>query len=328
MLPNSKKKALIEDFLTKLNDEDSNITELGEGSTAVVYKVGTTIIKKLSGVFSQDYNHEVDMWLQLSEIKSLAPFMPVFLGGYEKNAEGYNKPSINLFKTDKDQYLEQLKRYLDRPEKSYYILQKYEPTINLENFLKKRVDFTQGYALFNNLIRAFEILHDSGYIHRDIKPANILIRTEKNMDSPLIIDVGLACKLPCDEENKCGPNNSFQGTPLYTAPNLLQKNELPYKPNFPVTRRNGLINKVKGLFGCSRKRKRFNRISVKTKNAKIKSFYNIATDDYALALTLEELVNNIDWSGQQKEKEACMTIITKLKSKILPFLAAGSDGYL
>ena len=50
--------------------------------------------------------------------------------------------------------------------------------------------------------------------------------------------------------------------------------------------------------------------------------YNFATDNYALALTLKEIFEYIDWSKHPKEKRAAEDLIYSYERQIIPFLTA------
>ena len=61
-------------------------------------------------------------------------------------------------------------------------------------------------------------MHMNQISHRDLKPENILLHDKKDLQIK-IVDFGFACHID--------PGNSlkeFRGTPLYVAPELIEKN--------------------------------------------------------------------------------------------------------
>ena len=214
MLSNSEKNSLVRPLIT-----DSNSAEiLGSGGFGNVYKVGSMVVKKMNLIGEEDvksFQKEVAIWNEFSANPEVAPFIPRFLGSHLKKGNGSPKPANTNMVVDPDKYAKNFKAYLNNKEPDYYgfIIQTFVPVIELSDFISRFNDKTKfyfegGYALFNNLVKGFDILHKSGYIHRDIKPGNILIRTEGDRTMPIIIDFGMVCKLPCNIENLC-QNNIF-----------------------------------------------------------------------------------------------------------------------
>ena len=75
----------------------------------------------------------------------------------------------------------------------------------------------------NFLIQILETIsylhYDLKIVHRDLKPENFLVEIN-DINNPIIklIDFGFACHIP-----KSGYMNSFFGSPIYTAPEIIQK---------------------------------------------------------------------------------------------------------
>jgi serine/threonine protein kinase len=311
---------------------------LGSGGSGKVYKIDDMVVKKMDISESEveTFNKEVGVWATFSAFPELKPYIPDYLGKALIKTKSPAVPSSNLKKTNPEEYNRQWAVYISNIEPNYYgfIFQKFEPVIDMGEFIDRfkrgfKFDFNRGYALFNNIVKGFDEMHNAGYIHRDIKPGNILIRLEPgDITMPIIIDFGMVCKLPCEPKNNCLINDdSPYGTNYYLPQNVLSnKNRLnEFKKQFPVTKKLPTMwTTFKNAIFCRRRktRKGPNTISVKTANIKIKGFYNIASDNYALGLTLQELHGIIYWTGKEAEKKAAEDKITKLKSQILPYLAA------
>jgi serine/threonine protein kinase len=88
-----------------------------------------------------------------------------------------------------------------------------------ENF-----SFLQCLSILIDLCRALNFLHnEQNIIHRDLKLENVLVGPNGNL---LLIDFGLATKLPASTENDpCG-------TPQYSAPESYLQNSLSYKLDY------------------------------------------------------------------------------------------------
>jgi serine/threonine protein kinase len=344
MLSNEKK----EDLADSLINNPESATLLGKGGFGEVYKVGNMVVKKIALEEEYDletFEKEVEIWEEFTSNKEIAPFIPKFLGSFIKiqgppppkmeNLLSKNRNRWEKFRNENQAYKAWHK---SKPKSEYYafgfIIQAYEPVLDLWSFIyskeKYSVDYTTGYALFKNLVRAFEILHKSGYIHRDIKPGNILIRTEKHMVIPIIIDFGMVCKLPCDDENECASNHLRpDGTPYYLPQNMFsRKNRINthFKNKIKVERRWAHL-----IPSFCKRRKGNNTKKIRPfKNIKIRPFYRIATDNYAVGLTLEELFKAIRWTDDKPDKKAealalkeeALKEITRLKGQVLPYLAA------
>jgi len=335
MLSNSEKNSLVKPLIA-----DSNSAELlGEGGFGAVYKVDNNVVKKME-IWNDDaaaFKKELAIWEEFSANPELKPYIPEFLGGLLKKSSKPPMPNFEDMVRNHNKFTKNRNLWMSSNEPEYYgfIIQKYVPVIELAEFTDRfnsnqKFDFTKGYALFNNLVLAFDILHKSGYIHRDIKPGNILIRTEGDITMPIIIDFGMVCKLPCDIENRCQSEEfSPNGSAYFLPQNMLNKNARfnGFKKSFPVKpKQRSYFNTLKNTVFCRRRqtRKGPNSIKVETKNIKIKGFYNIASDNYALGLTLEDLVGVIYWDKNPAEKKAAQETIARLKSQILPYLTAAT----
>ena len=291
-----------------LDPTETDTEQLGEGGFGSVHRLGPYVIKMVelySPIDVKDFKKEVDIWEEFSSSEEIRPFIPEYYG----------------FMIDGEDF--------------GYIVQKYEKVAELWDIIqdmhnrKTRLDFNLGYGIFQNIIKGFELIHKHGYVHRDIKALNILIRVGPNTSPlmPLIIDFGLVCKLPCEVEHAmCSddPNDAPEGTTYYLANDLLPVKNRTKKRLFPVIRdRNTMLDKVKKLVGCSPRKKAVNKsVFVKTQTRKAKGFYNVASDRYALALTLADFVEVINWSGHLAEERLAEKTIISYQREILPLIAA------
>lgn len=339
MLSNSEKNSLVKPLIVNSNSAEL----LGSGGSGEVYKVDGMVIKKME-IWNTDaasFKKELAIWEEFSTNPELKAYIPEFLGGLLKKSSKPPMPNYGDMIKNHNKFTKNRNAWISSNEPDYYgfIIQKYVSVIELGDFTdrfnsKQKFDFTKGYALFNNLIKGFEILHKSGYIHRDIKPGNILIRTEGDMTIPIIIDFGMVCKYPCDEENRClSEENSPNGSSYFVAQNMLSQNDRfnGFKKAFPVKpKRRSWLGTVKNSVFCKTRqtRKGPNSVKVATKNIKIKGFYNIASDNYALGLTLEDLFDVIYWGKNPAEKKMAKETIDRLKSQILPYLTAATASKL
>ncbi|KAJ2783638.1 hypothetical protein GGI15_002506 [Coemansia interrupta] len=98
---------------------------------------------------------------------------------------------------------------------------------DLSVYLKRRGGFLQmedvrGIAL--QLVAALAYLHSLGVVHHDIKLPNVLIGTDGRIK---LCDLGLATQLTKD--GKPIYVHTLKGTPLYMAPEMLQRVRYTYK---------------------------------------------------------------------------------------------------
>lgn len=270
--------------------------ELGKGAFGKVYSLQGHVVKEITfpsespphvlEAYKDNFEKEVTIWEQLSEIKGLRPYLPHFCGAELQTEIHYDRGG-RKYETQKG-----------------YIIQLEEQVVDMRNFLnhyrkkRQKLQFEYGYPLFRNLIKGFEIMRAAGYLHRDIKPENILIRLDKSSphyEIPIIIDFGFVCKMPCE-------GGRLIGTPGYLPLNW-QKND--------PRRRRVFQGKTK-------------KITIKPKGNVLPPEYSKHSDDYALSIALNELLNQMDWTGHEDERSAAMNEIRKRRRGILPGLAAAA----
>ena len=329
MLSNANRNTIANRVLRQAND----LPVLGSGGSGTVYRLDDMVVKQMDVSTQElpDFKNEVAAWADFASNPHVAPYIPRYLGHVIKKTDKLPMPSYNTYAADPEKFRRNERAYMNAPYMpDYYcfIIQAFEPVMDLADYLESNpsITYDYGYQLFNNLIAGFEHIHEAGYIHRDIKTKNILIRTEgPNTTMPIIIDFGLACKLPCAQDALCRSNNMGpMGTNYYIAQNMLpvaNRSEF-HERAFPVARRpNSMLQKVKMTLGCARRRPN-KTVKVRTGTNKLPGIYSIATDNYALALVLADLYDSINWTENKAEKMVAKTHIDRLRSQIIPYLAA------
>lgn len=267
---------------------------LGKGGQGTVYKIGDYVLKiidlKDDVKKRQAFQIEKEILEELDSNLDLLGFLPQLCSIEESEVYGQYRG---------------------------YILQRYEETITLQEYMKDikqkmkkkkeiyededeaKISFSIGSGIIRNLLRGLLILHKAGYIHRDIKPENILIRKDEFSTKPIFIDFGLACKLPCE-------NVPLAGTLDYMPSNFLPR-------SYRNKGKNPFRVKTSGILPFTTSKK--------------------LHDNYAMMLIFEELLEIIDFSSgtdkeikdQMKFKEIILKNILKIK-KDIAIEAAGIKG--
>ncbi len=230
---------------------------LGGGSQGSVYKIGNYVVKIINlkdERARRAFQLEKRMFEELAENPRTKSVVPKLCSIEESQSAGAYRG---------------------------YILQKYEEVMNLRDYMehltatKTLWNFENAKQYITHLIEALLYLHINGYVHRDIKPENILIRTEGEINRPILIDFGLTCKLPCE-------GVELGGTPMYMPQYLLPPQMRSIRNPFKV--KTGRLN------------------------MKVKKVY----DQYALWLTIEELMPFIDFTSGTEEQ-----VTEKMKFKAI-----------
>jgi serine/threonine protein kinase len=270
---------------------------LGKGTFGETFLFSRHAVKKIKlDNYSayKDFVKEVGVWEELSRIPDLVPFIPKYLGS-------------RVFPSDSS-----------RPGMAIgIIIQTYEDVLSLQDYIRtwdtRPLSGDVAYKLIMNIKRGFDVMHANGYIHRDIKPANMLIRADM-IEMPIIIDFGIVCKKPCMERY-------LAGTPLYTPLNALNPyvSKIIGQRKFPVLKKKGFFDKL-----FRRKNVIKKMITEQTRMKKLLPIYNDAWDNYAVSLVIAEIYEVTNWDGLQEKKEEVETMIYRLSSQIIPFLAASS----
>lgn len=124
-------------------------------------------------------------------------------------------------------------KYIDSftENKKQYIIMEYCDQGDMEGFLDKQTNIgqlseDQILCFFTQLCLAMKHVHSRKILHRDLKTANLFLSSSKNPNiGPLQVkvgDFGVSKML----EGQQIMTNTFVGTPLYMAPEILQ--DKPY----------------------------------------------------------------------------------------------------
>lgn len=311
----------IQEFFAKraANPSDPDITLLGRGSYGEAFRYRDWVIKLLDLKDRETkitFDIETETMDKLSHVKELEGYIAPFCWSYEE----IGKQGI--------------------------IVQKFIQSITLEDFLKKypNLPYNFGAKLLQNLTEGMTRLHAAGYIHRDLKPANILIRAGKDhpeelKTTPILIDFGFACAMPCPDWMRMGtpgyfPENWSSDTNLlrrvgpkgerYTYRNkaYIRKRQRTWKNvvegHMPApikfTNEIAFSRKVGGP-GPNWK-------LLKTRPNALAATYSSRSDAYAMYKIFKQIYDRIDWHGYEKEKGIVSNYMERLRGYQISSLAA------
>jgi eukaryotic-like serine/threonine-protein kinase len=99
---------------------------------------------------------------------------------------------------------------------------------------QQSLSLLRAAPIFDQILAALEVCHDSGVIHRDIKPSNIMVTTVNGVDHVKLIDFGLAhvaIQRGADGQQsslqtKLTETGTVHGTPHYMAPEQCRGEEV------------------------------------------------------------------------------------------------------
>lgn len=176
------------------------LSQLGEGGMSIVYNALDTILGR-----------EVAIKMLKYEIASRKDFKKRF-----------RQEAITIAKLTHPNILHVIET-IDDYSTSFIVMEKLDG-YDLKYYLQEQGVFSgkQTCDIISQLALALEYAgnkHNGGIIHRDIKPANIVLDYQGNVK---LMDFGIATT--SDEANK-----NFEGTILYTAPEVLQKKPFDYR---------------------------------------------------------------------------------------------------
>lgn len=176
------------------------LSQLGEGGMSIVYNALDTVLGR-----------EVAIKMLKYEIASKTDFKKRF-----------KQEAITIAKLTHPNILHVIET-IDDYSTSFIVMEKLDG-YDLKYYLQEQGVFSgkQTCEIISQLAQALEYAgnkHNGGIIHRDIKPANIVLDYQGNVK---LMDFGIATT--SDDANK-----NFEGTILYTAPEVLQKKSFDYR---------------------------------------------------------------------------------------------------
>lgn len=244
---------------------------LGEGAQGKVYKLGNFVFKTIAFRNPQQLNRfdaEAAVLRALSGNAKLKDFLPGFC-------------------------------WAQRTPETGYILQRFEPVIPLDKFLTnlksegKKWNIAIGGPYILNLVKAMNEIHRIGILHRDIKPGNLLVRlgTPEQQKKPLIIDFGLTCQSRYCEDFEVGSIGYF-------APNFFPSEKLVKS----FTKTLAIPRTVRRATAAGEEivEHVVEQKHMRTLNEFPGIFSSKHTDNYALAQTIEEIMEHIGWPEKAK----------------------------
>jgi len=176
------------------------LSQLGEGGMSIVYNALDTVLGR-----------EVAIKMLKYEIASKADFKKRF-----------KQEAVTIAKLTHPNILHVIET-IDDYSTCFIVMEKLDG-YDLKYYLQEQGVFSskQTCDIISQLALALEYAgnkHNGGIIHRDIKPANIVLDYQGNVK---LMDFGIATT--SEEASK-----NFEGTILYTAPEMLQKKDFDYR---------------------------------------------------------------------------------------------------
>ena len=173
---------------------------LGEGGMSIVYNARDTILGR-----------EVAIKMLKYEIASKTDFR-----------ERFKQEAVTIANLTHPNILHMIET-IDDYSTSFIVMEKLEG-YDLKYYLREQGVFsgTQTCNILSQLAQALEFAgskQNGGIIHRDIKPANIVLDYQGNVK---LMDFGIATTSSSTHKN-------FEGTILYTAPEVLQRKPFDYR---------------------------------------------------------------------------------------------------
>lgn len=291
----------------------TTITKLGEGGQGTVYRINNYVIKQMPLLYvsqTATFVAEANTWAELYRNVKFRSYMPTY--------RGFDIVKRTLPPAEYTSLNSELRNNYLSAWGDGYLFQNYESVDDLHTIINRRrpttskiFTSTKGAKLIEELNYALGLLHSVGYVHRDIKLENILIRRVDG--SPIIIDFGLVCKLPCDEEiTSCGTLNYLPPNVLPKSVRTIQTRKFKVQPNF--------VGWLKQIIGCNEQKI----VSIKVANRVVRIRAGTSQDRYALSIVVAYIIRNTAWIPKNVKLSASLDIYYKLKHAIVPYLAAAT----
>ena len=121
--------------------------------------------------------------------------------------------------------------YGHTPDGAFYCAMEYVEGVTLRELVDASgpVPPARVIRILRQALGSLAEAHEAGLMHRDIKPANIMLCTRGGeRDVVKVLDFGLVKRLsPRESEEDLSSVDTFKGTPLYIAPELVAKPDAP-----------------------------------------------------------------------------------------------------
>lgn len=282
---------------------------LGEGGYGAAFKAGNFVVKLMAlrhSGYLKAFQEEVRIWTDLDGKPALSDYIPEYQGHYiVKNSKRVGITYLTA---------EEVKAHTFETDGPLIgaLLQTYEPVQSLRSILDEAritrsipiLQEQNAVKFMEQLMNAYTQLHKAGYLHKDIKPENILVREEMDKRAfPIIIDMGLACKIPCTETH-------WAGTRGYVPENYAGINRrLPartYKVvKKPMNMTRAIKRGLKTLLGMRRIHPILpTKSAVRVREgAVVAPAYSIETDNYAIGVTLQEIIKRVNWRHAELKQQ-------------------------
>lgn len=99
----------------------------------------------------------------------------------------------------------------------YLVIPKYQKSLESVRETKGIFTAAETFTIAKAVLYSLAYLHDQNYVHGDVKASNLMLDKRCDLSQPVLIDFGLARRLPdaiVEKENKKQAHN---GTPLFTS---------------------------------------------------------------------------------------------------------------
>jgi serine/threonine protein kinase len=310
-----------------------DVRVLGQGGFGSAFRVGSFVVKIMRMTklkYLELFLKEVEIWGDLAQKDELEGFIPQYYGYNIVNVTA--GPTYEYLSDDQarvhnfvtNQLHGVLLQQFERVQDLHTVLDELRGLItplSLSRFINLRYNERIAGQFIDNLVNAYDMIHKAGYIHRDIKPANILVREDARVQTtPIVIDVGLACKMPCEDTD-------WWGTPGYVPENYNARENRSAGRTFKTQKKKATLGMTlrrgwKTLMRIPHRKPILpskEQVYVRQGNQVIPG-YSVETDNYALGLTIQQINSVVKWQTQEA-KEKYETLALKLIGSAAGFVA-------